>query len=98
MTEKFENDYDREIDRLREEKTALVEACKVAQMKPGEVRKVMEDNDFVIDNLKDRWQKLAFTLYTIIVETATDAEAAIAQTERKDERVTYPTARPYPTE
>lgn len=32
------------------------------------------NNGFVIDNLDDRWQKLAFTLYTDIAALSTEAE------------------------
>ena len=34
----------------------------------------MRRNGFVIDNLEDRWQKLAFTLYTDIAALSTEAE------------------------
>jgi hypothetical protein len=34
----------------------------------------LEKNGFVIDNLDDQWQKLAFTLYTDIMALSTEAE------------------------
>jgi len=34
----------------------------------------LQKNGFVIDNLEDRWQKLAFTLYTDIAALSTEAE------------------------
>jgi hypothetical protein len=37
--------------------------------KPKKMQKIMRKHKFVIDNLEDRWQKLAFTFYTEIVET-----------------------------
>jgi hypothetical protein len=39
----------------------------------------MQREGFVIDDLDDRWQKLAFTLYTKLVQNATEADAAIAK-------------------
>jgi len=39
-------------------------------------QEMMRRNGFVIDNLDDRWQKLAFTLYTDIVALSSDAEHA----------------------
>ena len=42
-------------------------------------KKKMEDNGFVIDNLDDRWQKLAFTLYTDIAALSTEAEQIITE-------------------
>jgi len=38
------------------------------QMKQPEALAMMQKNGFVLDNLKDPMQKLAFTLYTDLVE------------------------------
>lgn len=46
---------------------------------PKMAREIMRNNDFVIDNLDDRWQKLAFTFYTMIVELSVEAENLIDQ-------------------
>jgi len=40
-------------------------------------QEMMRRNGFVIDNLDDRWQKLAFTLYTDIAALSTEAEQII---------------------
>jgi len=42
---------------------------------PQEMQDMMRREGFAIDNLDDRWQKLAFTLYTRIVTMATEADA-----------------------
>jgi hypothetical protein len=41
---------------------------------PGADQEMMRRNGFIIDNLNDRWQKLAFTLYTDIVALSSEAE------------------------
>jgi len=41
---------------------------------PYQCQAMMRQNGFVIDNLDDRWQKLAFTLYTDIVGLSSAAE------------------------
>jgi hypothetical protein len=38
---------------------------------------IMKREGFVLDDLKDRWQKLAFTLYTDLVEHSRDAAIAL---------------------
>jgi hypothetical protein len=37
-------------------------------------QETMRRNGFVIDNLDDKWQKLAFTFYTDIAALSTEAE------------------------
>lgn len=39
----------------------------------------MRSNGFVIDNLDDRWQKLAFTLYSDIAEMSMRAKQLIEE-------------------
>jgi len=39
----------------------------------------IEDNGFIFDNLDDRWQKLAFTLYTDIAALSTEAEQIVTE-------------------
>lgn len=65
-----------EIDKLRAENKEYLAVCELAIGQMPSAQKVMRDNGFVIDDLSNRWQKLAFTFYTQIVETATEAEAA----------------------
>ena len=40
-------------------------------------QEMMRRNGFVIDNLDDKWQKLAFTLYTDIAALSVEAEQII---------------------
>lgn len=57
----------------------LLEACEVTATLPDEAQEIMRREGFVIDNLDDRWQKFAFTLYTMIAASASQAAAAIAK-------------------
>jgi len=59
----------------------LLEACEATAARPAAAQAMMRREGFVIDDLEDRWQKLAFTLYTYLAENATQAQAAIASTE-----------------
>jgi hypothetical protein len=52
--------------------------------RPKEAISMMEREGFVINNLDDRWQKLAFTLYTMLVESASDSDALIAKADGKE--------------
>ncbi|HUW11165.1 MAG TPA: hypothetical protein VM537_15655 [Anaerolineae bacterium] len=61
----------------------LLGACELAANRPSEVQAMMRREGFVIDDLEDRWQKLAFTLYTYLAENATQAQAAIDKAEGK---------------
>ena len=46
-----------EIERLRE-------ALRVALEAPFQIQQIMRDNDLALDDLDDKMQKLAFTIYT----------------------------------
>ena len=46
--------------------------------KSKEMFAICEEEDFVFDNLKNRWQKLAFTFYAEIVALSSKAEAILA--------------------
>jgi hypothetical protein len=47
----------------------------------------METHGFVIDNLSDRWQKLAFTFYTDIARLSYDAEQLLDAMEEKETQI-----------
>ena len=57
----------------------LLALAELAEAKPKEVQAIMEEHDFVIDDLDDRWQKFAFTLYNMLVALACRSEVAIAK-------------------
>jgi len=46
---------------------------------------VMRANGFVIDNLDEPWQKLAFTLYTDIAALSTEAKQILEHLEEEKE-------------
>jgi len=62
----------------------MLDVLKVALKQPDKAIEIMKREGFVIDNLEDRWQKLAFTFYTMIVENATDAKSVIDKAETKE--------------
>jgi len=64
----------------------LLAACELAANRPAEVQAMMRREGFVIDDLEDRWQKFAFTLYTMLVGNATQAQTAIDQAEGEAEK------------
>lgn len=57
----------------------MYDELEVATKRPKEALDMMEREGFVFDNLDDRWQKLAFTLYTTIVDASGKAEAVLAK-------------------
>ena len=59
------------------------EVCDEVSKTPKEAVAIMEREGFVIDNLTNPWQKLAFTFYSMLVDNASKAEAAIAKAEGK---------------
>lgn len=52
---------------------------------PYEMQEVMVKNGFVINDLNDRWQKLAFTLYTRIVSLSSRAGVLLEVMKEGDE-------------
>ena len=58
----------------KEQEATIVRFLEIVKGKVEQEKLMMERNGFVIDNLDDRWQKLAFTLYSEIVGLSTQAE------------------------
>lgn len=67
------------MDRVVQE--VLVRASK----RPKEARDVMDRHGFILTNLDDRWQKLVFSLYSMLVEAALDADNAMVEIEQSKE-------------
>jgi len=67
------------IAELQAQRDDLLALAELAEAKPKEVQAIMEEHDFVIDDLDDRWQKFAFTLYNMLVALACRSEVAIAK-------------------
>lgn len=57
----------------------MYDVCKSICKSADEALIIMKREGFVIDNLDDRWQKLAFTLYSAIVSDAVQSEYAIVK-------------------
>ncbi|KKN78986.1 hypothetical protein LCGC14_0344620 [marine sediment metagenome] len=55
----------------------MQEALEFALEAPGEIQKIMTDNNLVIDDHDDKMQKFAFTIYTKLVAVADKAERAL---------------------
>jgi len=58
----------------KEQEATVARFLEMVKRKIEQEKLMMEQNGFVIDNLNDRWQKLAFTLYTDILGLSTQAE------------------------
>jgi len=58
----------------KEQEATLIRFLEIVRDKVVQEQLMMKRNGFVIDNLNDRWQKLAFTLYSEIVGLSTQAE------------------------
>jgi hypothetical protein len=54
----------------------------------------IQTHGFVFDNLDDRWQKLAFTLYTDIARLSSDAEELLDAMEEKEAQMVPGTGYP----
>lgn len=52
---------------------------------PSKMQDLMRRHGYVIDNLDDPWQKLAFTLYTEIVELSSQARDLLESLESMEE-------------
>lgn len=59
----------------------LLAACKAVAIRPAEAVEIMRREGLAIDNQDDPMQKLAFTFYTMLVGSASEADAAIAKAE-----------------
>jgi len=60
---------------MNEEQIATVKKfLEVVKNQIEKDKEMLRKNGFVIDNLDDRWQKLAFTLYTDIAALSCEAE------------------------
>jgi hypothetical protein len=78
-----DNKWIAEIERLQRQNEELLEALKKAADRSLEVRAIMESHGIIFDKVfQDKWQQVAFTLYTMIVEAATEAEDLIARGEK----------------
>lgn len=49
---------------------AYEDVLKSFEAKPAKMQAIMRNHEMVIDNLNDRWQKLAFTFYSELVNIA----------------------------
>ena len=63
--------------RLLTERDVLREVCEEIASGSEEAQEIMRREGFVIDNLEDRWQKLAFTFYTMLANHSAKAIAAL---------------------
>lgn len=61
----------------------MYESCEFSRDALKQIVAMIKREGFVIDNLDDRWQKLAFSLYTMLVENASQSEQALAKADGK---------------
>jgi hypothetical protein len=57
----------------------LVEALESTANASRQTLDIIKRENFVFDDLTDRWQKLAFTVYTELTQASTDAKNALAE-------------------
>jgi len=57
----------------------VIEFLVTAVNKPQEILQIMKDNDIVIDNLRDKMQKMVFTIYTELVGLSSRAEGLLPE-------------------
>jgi hypothetical protein len=69
-----EPDYTCRIEMNKEQVATIKKFLKVVKNQIEKDKEILKKNGFVIDNLEDRWQKLAFTLYTDIAALSIEAE------------------------
>ena len=50
-----------------------------AAKKPGEAANIIRREGLALENLDDLWQKLAFTLYSMLVEVGVKTEAILEE-------------------
>jgi len=65
------------ITQLEVENERLRGALIILRPKMLEAQEVMREHGFVIDNLKDPWQKFAFTLYSMLVQVHCVSDTAL---------------------
>ena len=63
----------------------MLEGLEEVAKQPDKAVEIMKREGFVIDNLEDRWQKLAFTFYTMLVESSGNAKALIEKAAEEPE-------------
>ena len=75
---------DAEVDAIKEwnrrdHEARLVEALESTANASRQTLDIIKRERFVFDDLTDRWQKLAFTIYTELTQASTDAKNALAE-------------------
>ncbi len=68
----------------KKEQEVVTEFLEKAKGQIGKEIEIIKRNGFIFDNLDDRWQKLAFTLYTDILSLATEAGHILEYLEEQD--------------
>ncbi len=56
-----------------------MEVLEFAAKQPEKARDIMQKHKFILDDLNEPWQKLAFTFYSMLVETGQKAEKIIEE-------------------
>ena len=63
------------VNKLEKELQGMREFLEKISKKGEEMLAICERENFIFDNLEDRWQKLAFTFYSEIVQLSSDAHS-----------------------
>lgn len=77
--EHVEAQFQASVDNARRltERDMFQEVCEEVASGSDEAQEILRREGFVIDNLEDRWQKLAFTFYTMLASYSAKAIAAL---------------------
>ena len=67
------------------ERDKLREALEESVLQPKIIQQMMQEHGIVIDNHDEKMQKFALTLYTVLVNLSSIAQAALKQTEPEKE-------------
>ncbi len=60
----------------------LTEALEATARASRQTLDIIQKENFVFDGSGDRWEKLAFTIYTELTQASTDAKDALAEAQR----------------
>ena len=74
---------DDRITELEAQRDELVEVCKKAAARQSQALGKMRKHNIILDNLNDKYQKTAFTFYSMLVQTTQEIKAVFEEQEIK---------------
>ncbi len=74
---------DDRITELETQRDELVEVCKKAAARQSQALGKMRKHNIILDNLNDKYQKTAFTFYSMLVQTTQEIKAVFEEQDIK---------------